>query len=532
MKTNVDVLIVGAGPVGLFLAAALSREGREVLLVDRMTQRSFFCKALGITARTLELFEDFGIMQDAVDAGTWLHGVSTFNDGAPGPVMDIPEGLPFGALSLAQYEVERILEACLARHGGKVHYGWTLAGFTEEADGVRAEMTGPNGATQTVTSRFVVGCDGGRSTVRTTLGLDFVGGQFPQTFVLADIELDWSLARGRFYRFNLSATTEHAAATLVAVPVAGSVNRYRLSTTVPDGVLKTPEGERPTPPTLDEIRTFMTPLLPAGTTMNEMHWSSVYRVSHRLVSSYSKGCAFLAGDAAHLHPPVGGQGLNTGVQDAYNLAWKLALALRGRGAPGLLDSYSAERRVVGLDLVENTSRALQATLAQRSPMPGLRETQLTITYRGSSIVRDERAKLSDATLAAGDRAPDSGGLRRAYVEQSFRLHERLGRGRHVLIGYANDMAGLATLAELGGAARTALGATASCFAIVPGDSELGDREDIPVLRDAGGEFSIAYGAAPGTTLLIRPDGHIGWFSPTPDAAGLKAALDLLASVSA
>jgi 2-polyprenyl-6-methoxyphenol hydroxylase-like FAD-dependent oxidoreductase len=532
MKTNVDVAVVGAGPVGLFLATALSREGREVLLVDRMTQRSFFCKALGITARTLELFEDFGIIQDAVDAGTWLHGVSTFNDGASGPAMEIPAGLPFGSLSLAQYEVERILEACLVRHGGKVHYGWTLAGFTEEADGVRAEMTGPNGATRTVTSRFIVGCDGGHSTVRTTLGLDFVGDQFPQTFVLADIELDWSLARGRFYRFNLSAASGHSASTLVAVPVAGSVKRYRLSTTVPDGVLKTPEGERPTPPTLDEIRGFMTPLLPAGTTISDMHWSSIYRVSHRLVSSYSKSRAFLAGDAAHLHPPVGGQGLNTGVQDAYNLAWKLALALRDRASPGLLDSYSAERRMVGLDLVENTSRALKETLAQRSPMPGLRETQLTITYRGSAIVRDEVANISDSDLAAGDRAPDAGGLRRSYVEQPFRLHERLGRGRHVLLGYAGDGAGLSALAGLAGLARAALGTAASCFAIVPGDSTLGDREDIPVLRDAHGEFATAYGAAAGTTLLIRPDGHVGWFSSTPAAAGLKAALDLLAQASA
>jgi len=188
--------------------------------------------------------------------------------------------------------------------------------------------------------------------------------------------------------------------------------------------------------------------------------------------------------------------------------------------------------MVGLDLVENTSRALKETLAQRSPMPGLRETQLTITYRGSAIIRDERANSSDADLAAGDRAPDAGGLRRIYVEQPFRLHERLGRGRHVLLGYASDSAGLSALAGVAGLARAALGSAASCFAIVPGDSALGDREDIPVLRDAGGEFATAYGATAGTTLLIRPDGHIGWFSSTPAAAGLKAALDLLAQVSA
>jgi hypothetical protein len=271
----------------------------------------------------------------------------------------------------------------------------------------------------------------------------------------------------------------------------------------------------------------MTPLLPAGTTMSSMHWSSIYGVSHRLVSSYSKGRGFLAGDAAHLHPPVGGLGLNTGIQDAYNLAWKLALAMRGIASPDLLASYSVERRAVGLDLVENTTRALNETLAQRSPMPGIRETQLTITYRGSPIVRDERSDATGSELAAGDRAPDAGGLRRTYVEQPFRLHERLGRGRHVLLGVASDEAGLLAVDRLADLARTALGKAASCFAVAPRGSALGDREDIPVLRDAANEFVAAYGATPGTTLLIRPDGHIGWLSPSPSANGLTAALGLL-----
>ena len=142
------------------------------------------------------------------------------------------------------------------------------------------------------------------------------------------------------------------------------------------------------------------------------------------------------------------------------------------------------------------------------------------------------AKIAPAPTSPRETAPNSGGLRRSYVEQPFRLHERLGRGRHVLLGYASDGAGLSALAGLAGLARVALGTAASCFAIVPGESTLGDREDIPVLRDGGGEFATAYGAAPGTTLLIRPDGHVGWFSSTVDVAGLKAALDLLARVSA
>ncbi|GLK72176.1 3-(3-hydroxyphenyl)propionate hydroxylase [Ancylobacter dichloromethanicus] len=503
-----------------------------MLLVDKMHERTFFTKALGITARTLELFDDFGIVQDAIDAGTWLYGVTTFNDGAPGPSMDIPDILPFGSLSLAQYEAERILEACLHRHGGTVDYGWTLTSFDETADGVHAELSGPDGATRSVESRFIVGCDGGRSAVRSGLELSLEGGQFPQTFVLADLEIDWNLPRGRFYRFNLSAGGERPATTLVAVPVAGSVRRYRLSTVLPDALLHTGEGERPTPPSFDEICAFMTPLLPEGTRLDTMHWSSVYRVNHLIVSSYAKGRGFLAGDAAHMHPPVGGQGLNTGLQDAYNLAWKLALAQRGRASAGLLESYSSERRAVGLDLVENTSRALNETLAQRSPLPGMRETQLLVTYRGSSIVRDERGDPSQEGIAAGDRVPDAGGLRRTYVGLPFRLHERLGRGRHVLFCYAADEAVLEALVEIGCLAKKALGEAVSCFAIVPKDCALADREDMPLLHDADGEFAATFGAASGMTWLIRPDGYIGWFGPTPSPEGLEAALGLIAEPTA
>ena len=528
MKPNADVLIVGAGPVGLFLAAALSRDGLDVLLIERMAERSYFCKALGITARTMELFDDFGIAQDAADAGIWLRGVTTFTDNAPGPSMELPPGLPFGNLSLAQFEAERILEACLARHGGHVQYGWTLASFVEEADGIRAELLGPGTISQTVKSRFIIGCDGAHSTVRKILGLDFAGDRFPQTFVLADLELHWPLERGRFYRFNVSAAGDRPATTLAAVPVAGSENRYRLSTVLPDSILHTAEGERSAAPTLEEIRAFVTPFLPPGTTLSRMHWSSIYRVSHRLVSSYSRGRAFLAGDAAHLHPPVGGQGMNTGLQDAYNLAWKLSMAVRDTAGPDLLDSYSTERRAVGLELVANTSRALNETLSQRSPMPGMRETQLLIGYRDSPIVREDRLPPDNAAPFAGDRAPNAGCLRRNYVEQSFRLHERLGRGRHCLIGYVSDESELTAFVELARNARTAFGDRASSFAIIPHDSLLGDREALPVLRDTDGEFAANYSAVPGMCWLVRPDGYLGWVSTSPTVEGLTAAIAIIA----
>ena len=165
-------------------------------------------------------------------------------------------------------------------------------------------------------------------------------------------------------------------------------------------------------------------------------------------------------------------------------------------------------------------------------MPGLRETQLTITYRGSAIIRDERENSSGANLAAGDRAPDFRWAAPQLCRTALPAARTAGTRAPCAARLCQRRAGLSALAGLAGLARVALGTAASCFAIVPGDSTLGDREDIPVLRDGGGEFATAYGAAPGTTLLIRPDGHVGWFSSTVDVAGLKAALDLLARVSA
>ena len=530
MKTTTDVLIAGAGPVGLLLATELSRDGVDVLLIDRHKTRSFFCKALGVTPRTLEIFEDIGIAQDAIDSGVWLQGVSAFNDGVPELSMDVPTDLPFGSLSLAQFDTERLLEACLHRCGGSVSYGHTLTGFEAKADGVRAQIQGPDGETRTVDCRWLVGCDGAHSRVRGTVGLEFAGGQYPQTFVLADLEVDWDLPRGRMYRFNATAANQSGGAALAAVPVHGSPRRYRLSTVVPESAMNTSgdaSGET-FPATLDQITALMTPILPKGTILSSLHWSSVYRVSHCIVPAYATGRVFLAGDAAHLHPPVGGQGMNTGLQDAHNLAWKLTLASRGLASQTLLDSYSIERHAVGLDVVENTSRALNDVLAQRAQLPGMRETQLFVSYRDSPIVKDERADAATAPLAAGDRVPDAGQLRRPFVGHALRLHERLGRGRHVLLGFVDDNPTAVKLAEMLSLIRATFGESAAGCAIAPqGQTPLAAREDLPVLTDAEGEFAAAFAAKPGTAWLVRPDGYIGWCSETPSTGGLQSFLKVM-----
>ncbi|HUC18102.1 MAG TPA: FAD-dependent monooxygenase [Acetobacteraceae bacterium] len=539
MRAAPDVLIVGAGPVGLLLATELARDGVDALLIDHLSERSFFCKALGVTPRTLEIFEDIGIVHEAIDLGVWLSGVTEFEDGKKTQVTDLPSGmaigtLPYGFLSLAQFDTERLLESALRRHGGCVDYGWTLASFVQDAEHVRATLRNAAGEIEEVSCRWLVGSDGAHSTVRSALGLAFEGGSYPQTFVLADLEVRWDLKRGPMYRFTRSDSDN--AAPLAAVPVHGSPGRYRLSTIMPETAgmpagtpIGTPAGdgtESPEPPDLEGITEIMTPLLPPGTTLSSLHWSSVYRVSHRIVPRYGEGRVFLAGDAAHIHPPVGGQGMNTGLQDAHNLAWKLALAARSLARPSLLETYTAERQPVGRDVVEQTSRALDAVMARESPRPGIRESQLPITYRGSALVRDDRVEAGMDAPTPGDRAPDVDGLRRPFVTHALRLHERLGGGRYVLFGLIGENGeGLSRLADMADVLRGMLGASAAAFAVAPKDAALPAQERIPVLEDAAGAFRATYGPVSGTAWLTRPDGHIGWRGTMA-----KALADFLATI--
>jgi 2-polyprenyl-6-methoxyphenol hydroxylase-like FAD-dependent oxidoreductase len=513
LNAAADILIVGAGPVGLLLATELRRDGVDVRLVDRMPARTFYCKALGITPRTIEIFEDIGIAQRAIEAGTWLTGIETWRDGVRDPArsMSVPrQGLPYGSLSLAQFETERLLEAALAAHGQRVEYGVELVAFEEREGAVHAHLTDSRGQAHTMRCRWLVGCDGAHSKVRSTLGLPFEGGQYPQTFALADLDVEWDLPRGPMYRFDWSEGARPKAS-LAAVPIRGSAHRYRLSVIVPEeravALADTPS------PDFETMRALLLPASPDGTQLSSMRWSSVYRVSHRIVPAYSRGRVFVAGDAAHIHPPVGGQGMNTGLQDAHNLAWKLSLAAKGLAQPELLESYSEERHPVGVDVVQSTSAALNAVFAREAATPAMRETQLLVTYRGSHIVADECPDMDATSPAPGDRVPELGSLQQAFVGHARRLHECVGRGRHVLLGYIDAPGTQYDAFVEGWSALDALPhELASAVLIVAPGCEVPANEQITVLTDAANEFTAAFRATGGTVWGVRPDAHIGWRS--------------------
>lgn len=520
MRASADVLVVGAGPVGLLLACELQRLGVDHLLVEKAPERAYFCKAMGVTPRTLEIFEALGVVEQAIDAGVWLNGMTAFENGVETESQDPPfEGLPYGFLALPQYETERILESCLYRHGGSVQRGMTLANFTNAPEAIEARVMDVAGAVHSIRCRWLVGCDGARSAVRKALGLDFSGGKYPMTFMLGDVELDWNLPRGRFYRFRHTVEGQMRNG-MVAVPIRGSAGRYRLSLGAPEAMGDIHEGigaEAGVQPTLEQLAQVTRPMLPPGVQLSRLRWSSVYRISHRIVPHYSVGRVFLAGDAAHIHPPIGGQGMNTGLQDAHNLSWKLGLVAKGIATEQLLESYSVERHPVGLDVVEQTSRAMGETMATGSMgrVGQVRESQLFINYRSSAWVQDDVAQGAEkpGVPRAGDRAPDATGLSRPFVAHRLRLREWLERGHHVLIGYSEGNSTASdqrTFAELVQGTQKRLGGLTAGLALIASGTSFVEGEQIPVLSDQEDAFQKIYGARPGMVWLIRPDGHLAW----------------------
>jgi pentachlorophenol monooxygenase len=252
-------------------------------------------------------------------------------------------------------------------------------------------------------------------------------------------------------------------------------------------------------------------------TARNLRWSSVFRISHRIVDSYGSGRVFIAGDAAHIHPPTGAQGMNTGIQDAHNLAWKLALAVRGEAADGLLASYDAERRPVGEEVVGRTVASARAGIGADSADPSYvmrREAQLLISYEGSPIVAD----------GAGQRAPDATGLRRDSVTEAFRLFSLLNRRDHTVLLYAGtgvtEVSALETAAD---AARNAAHGRAEVYVIAAPDAEVSDTV-LPLIVDADGEFAQAYTAKDVSAFVVRPDGYLGFAAVSVDPASLADSL--------
>jgi 2-polyprenyl-6-methoxyphenol hydroxylase-like FAD-dependent oxidoreductase len=323
---DIAVLVAGAGPVGLTAAVELRRRGIACRIVDQLREPPQYAKAVGVQPRTLEIFEGMGVLRQVLDEAVEFGGQVVYVDGQEVNRLGWPTlpDIPFGFIGIPQYETERILRDRLAQLGTQVERGVRLAGFEQDDDGVTATLDGPDGE-ETVRAAYLVGADGAHSVVRKTLGLSFEGGAFAEQYMLGDVEVDWSLTPGLAVR-STRTLEDGTVDVLVAIPLKGD-GRYRMSMLVPSHLSTAAGGGdgiehgfgSGAAPTLEDIQAVIDRLAPEPTTARNLRWSSVFRISHRIVDRYSVGRVFVAGDAAHIHPPTGGQGLNTSVQDAWTL---------------------------------------------------------------------------------------------------------------------------------------------------------------------------------------------------------------------
>jgi len=342
------VLIAGAGPVGLTLAAELRRYGVTVRVVEKAVSAASQSRALFLWSRTLELLDRGNSAAPLIAAGEKVDALNIFSGAKHiGRVdfADIDSPYKF-ALMLPQAETERILAAQLAQYDVTVERGTELTGFTDEGRCITASLRHADGTLETVEAAYLVGCDGGGSFVRKALGLSSTGPAQQSTWLLADVQLD-GFASPR----NEITSFWHEDGFLGLFPIPGGL--YRVIADLQDA-----NNAAPREATLAQVQEILDRRGAGGVTASNPAWLSSFRVQERNVTSYRSGRVFLAGDAAHLHNPVGAQGLNMGIHDVVNLAWKLAIAKRGAGnSEKLLDSYTKERHAVAAHVVANLGRA-------------------------------------------------------------------------------------------------------------------------------------------------------------------------------
>lgn len=341
-----DVLIVGAGPVGLVMAIELARYGVAVRIVDKASERTDKSKALVLWSRTLELLARSGCSAGLVEAGYQVTSVNIVANGkrvAHFTLDQISTPYPYG-LMLPQSETERVLDEFLNSLGVKVERPVEMTHFVTSPDKVASTLRHADGSEETVESAWLVGCDGAHSTIRHQLGMEFKGISSPIDWVLADIHLE---GLERAPEINI---IWHSDGVLVTFPIAA--DRYRIIADAGN----VDEDAAPAEVTLEQVQAILDKRFPEKVRATHPVWLSSFRINERKIANYRAGRVFLAGDAAHVHSPAGGQGMNTGIQDACNLAWKLALVTRGACSEALLDSYSPERSPIAEAVLKVTGR--------------------------------------------------------------------------------------------------------------------------------------------------------------------------------
>ena len=483
MPITADVLIVGAGPTGLLLAGDLAARGVSCTVLEQRAKDANTTRAFGVHARTLEQLDARDLADELVATGTVVDGMRLF--GLPVSMGRLPSRFPF-VLVTPQYNVERLLERRALKAGARILRGARFTGLTQDADGVvaRFEAGGEAEAEETeCRAAYLVGADGVRSAVREALGMPFPGVTVLSSVMLADVRL----AQKPKHPLEVNAVNEGFA---FIAPFGDGW--YRVMAW--DRRRPMPESA---PVDVEGLREISRLALGTDFGMGDMRWSSRFHSDERQVAQYRAGRVFLAGDAAHCHSPAGGMGMNTGLQDAANLGWKLAAAVGGRAPDGLLDTYHAERHPAGAMAVRASGRIIRLAIIKPRAGRWLRDRVGRLALHVPAFPRLAAGMVSGVGISyrrpAG--AHPSVGKRAGDVRMSVgegaptRLYEVLRDGRFVVIGHAPDDAG--TLDGWKGRAEYAVAA---------------EPEGVAAL------------------WLVRPDGYIAWATDGSDPAARRSAL--------
>jgi 2-polyprenyl-6-methoxyphenol hydroxylase-like FAD-dependent oxidoreductase len=486
---KVNVLISGAGPVGLTMANELVRHGISVRIVDKSAERTDKSKALVLWSRTLELFDHAGYVAPFLAAGLQAHGAQMSNGKdviARISLDDIDSPYPY-ALMIPQSDTERVLEEQLAKRGVKVERTVALESFTDQGNQVEAVLRKASGESETLTADWLIGCDGAHSTVRHGLGFTFDGTTQPSDWYLADGHISGLEPQDRLHIFW------HKDGILAFFPI--TEGRWRV---IAD--LGPAQSDAHCPdPTLQEVQALITLRGTDGIVIKDTYWLAAFRINERKVAKYGNGRAFLAGDAAHIHSPAGGQGMNTGMQDAFNLAWKLSLVISGVCKPSLLDSYSVERSAVGDMVLRNASRLTDAAVMRNPILQGLRNTVVKFALGFPQLGHRVADLLAELNIGYPKSPLTVEGAHHAHgTKAGARWPERLpadpGKARFTAMGSADAVSELAAKFPKLVQAAPASGRV--------------DAQDL---------------------ILVRPDGYVGFAGAAADRAGAEAYLQALAA---
>ncbi|MEP7148066.1 MAG: FAD-dependent monooxygenase [Acidobacteriota bacterium] len=496
--TKTDVIIIGAGPTGLAFACQCIRYGIDFVIVDKNETTTPHSKAIGVQARTLEIYEQIGLADKLIEMG-WktekarlivggeMRGEANFTEIGTGM-----SPYPF-VLIVEQGRHEALLHDFIKSNGREIRWQTKLQSVSQHDTGVAAVIKNVGGENETIEAKFLIGCDGAKSPVRHSLGLTFEGSTFERMFYVADVEIDWEFKNDALMVFLMKHNL------LAFFPMIGE-SRWRIVGTFPEEFSKD-EGEV----LYEEIEEQIKRDAELDLDITNVNWFSTYKVHTRHANKFSEGRCFLAGDAAHIHTPAGAQGMNTGIQDGYNLAWKLAMVLRGSATEKLLESYNEERLTNAENLLKTTDRffnlgaspkpiltylrmhvfpyiagaAFRIDAVKRFVFP--RVSQIGIKYPNSSI--SDHSSDGSFDVKAGDRFP-------YFTIEGESIFDRLREAKFHLLSFSD------------GQNERRDGVLSEDF------KDLIDIHQVPIYP----RIAEIFGTGRSFNVLVRPDNYIATIS--------------------